>query len=144
MKIRDVRLKVIFICLILAFCGFLWGDWTIQKRGRIAEFEPRGIHELKIQPRVMECLERLRTRVKYPIIVTSGYRTEEHNEEVGGAPHSYHLKGMAIDCVVNDPDWSLNALASEGLKCGFSTAIIYSTHVHFDIREKGLGIRYAK
>lgn len=32
-------------------------------------------------------------------IVTSVYRTIEHNREVGGVPNSYHLLGQAIDVV---------------------------------------------
>lgn len=31
------------------------------------------------------------------MIVTSGYRTPEHNKVIGGAPNSYHCKCMAID-----------------------------------------------
>lgn len=36
----------------------------------------------------------------HPITITSGFRTPEHNKEVGGAPNSFHLKGMAADFVV--------------------------------------------
>ena len=32
-----------------------------------------------------------------PIIVSSGYRSEALNARVGGAEHSYHLRGMAAD-----------------------------------------------
>ena len=32
-----------------------------------------------------------------PIIVSSGYRCKELNKRVGGAEHSYHLRGMAAD-----------------------------------------------
>jgi len=52
-----------------------------------------------------EMLEVLRGEVsKYktfdcPIRVLSGYRTPEWNAQVGGAPTSLHLKGMAADVV---------------------------------------------
>jgi uncharacterized protein YcbK (DUF882 family) len=34
---------------------------------------------------------------KEPIYITSGYRTEAHNEKVGGVSGSSHLKGLAAD-----------------------------------------------
>ena len=36
--------------------------------------------------------------INKPFIVTSGYRTQEHNDKLeGAAKHSYHIKGQAID-----------------------------------------------
>lgn len=35
-----------------------------------------------------------------PMIITSGFRTPEHNAEIGGAPHSQHLLGKAADFTV--------------------------------------------
>lgn len=34
------------------------------------------------------------------IIITSGYRTPEHNKAVGGAENSWHIKGLAADFYV--------------------------------------------
>jgi uncharacterized protein YcbK (DUF882 family) len=36
----------------------------------------------------------------HPITITSGFRTAAHNKAVGGAPNSFHVKGMAADFVV--------------------------------------------
>jgi len=36
---------------------------------------------------------------KWPVTMTSGFRTAAENERVGGAPHSDHLSGRAIDLV---------------------------------------------
>ena len=56
------------------------------------------------------------------------------------------MKRMAVDCYETDcvNKEGLLALAKRGLKCGFTTAIIYRGHVHFDVRYSGLGLRYAK
>ena len=43
-----------------------------------------------------------------PIIVNSGYRSEELNKAVGGAKSSYHLQGMAAD--IRPQRGSLSAL----------------------------------
>lgn len=42
-------------------------------------------------------LQRLRDALWRPLVVTSGYRSLKHNEAVGGAPASFHVKGMAAD-----------------------------------------------
>ena len=47
-------------------------------------------------------IDELRKRCKFPFIVTSGYRTPEHNKKVGGIENSAHLKGLAADIVMTD------------------------------------------
>lgn len=44
-------------------------------------------------------LEPLRDRVRAPIVVTSGYRSEEVNRWVGGAKNSDHQHGNAADII---------------------------------------------
>jgi hypothetical protein len=36
-------------------------------------------------------LEPIRAQYSLPLIITSGYRTIDHNKATGGEPHSYHL-----------------------------------------------------
>lgn len=81
-------------------------------------------------------LEPLR-RCYGPVTVISGFRTATHNESVGGAPASFHLKlagrlGVAADvrCERGSPaQWYrfLEALDPGGLG-------LYPTHVHIDTR----------
>ena len=54
--------------------------------------------------RLCEWLEHLRAQYNllyddgsHPIIINSGYRSEEVNKKVGGAPNSNHLSGCAAD-----------------------------------------------
>jgi len=41
--------------------------------------------------------DKIRVAWKGPIGITSGYRPEPINSQVGGVPNSYHTKGMALD-----------------------------------------------
>ena len=41
-------------------------------------------------------LDMIREEFGKPIHINSGYRTEAHNEKVGGKPASSHLKGLAV------------------------------------------------
>ena len=46
-------------------------------------------------------LQAIRDWAGAAINIESGYRTEEHNEDVGGAEDSKHLDGMAADISCN-------------------------------------------
>jgi hypothetical protein len=48
---------------------------------------------------VAEMLERIRTQLQAPIIVTSGYRGAQLNRAVGGVSSSDHTQGHAADIV---------------------------------------------
>lgn len=55
---------------------------------------PRVIDNLK---RVAEVLEQVRSLVKRPIVISSGYRSPALNVAVGGARKSAHVNGLAAD-----------------------------------------------
>lgn len=50
---------------------------------------------------IVYCLQPIRERLKKPVIITSGYRCPKVNEKVGGSDTSQHMKGQAVDFVVN-------------------------------------------
>lgn len=47
-------------------------------------------------------LDPVREIIKMPIIVTSGYRSQELNKAVGGVRTSQHVLGCAVDIICND------------------------------------------
>lgn len=50
-----------------------------------------------IDPAALDKLQALRTRLGKPLVITSAYRTPEHNRQVRGAPNSFHVQGKAYD-----------------------------------------------
>jgi len=44
-----------------------------------------------------EELQKIRDVNELPITINSGYRSPQHNADIGGASNSYHMKGMAAD-----------------------------------------------
>jgi len=71
-------------------------------------------------------LEVLRAALGQPIIITSGYRTPEHNAAVGGVPNSTHTKGMAADIRVpgmspREVAAAIEKLISQGKMTGSTT-----------------------
>jgi uncharacterized protein YcbK (DUF882 family) len=72
--------------------------------------------EVVMQDEFMQKLNLLRAEYAKPMIVTSGYRCEKHNREIGGG--AAHPRGQAVDVRVNGSDaWFLVRLA---LNLGFA------------------------
>ena len=46
---------------------------------------------------------RVRVSYKKPILVTSAYRCQRHNSDVGGRHWSFHKLGSAMDLTIQDP-----------------------------------------
>ena len=46
---------------------------------------------------LLQVLDCFRSKLGFPIIITSTYRSYFHNKEVGGSPTSQHLTASAID-----------------------------------------------
>ena len=91
-------------------------------------------------------LEVLRSHLKAPIHVTSGYRSKEHNARIGGALKSFHVLGMAADIQVKGmkPEQvakAIELLIKEG-KIKEGGVGIYRTWIHYDIR--GTKARWTK
>lgn len=76
-------------------------------------------------------LQVIRDLLGKPIIITSGYRTPEHNKAVGGEPNSFHLKGMAADIVVP----GMSAKEVQNFLKNWSGGLgSYANFTHVDIR----------
>lgn len=91
--------------------------------------------EVLIDLHALQCLDALRAALDRPLHVVSGYRCPEHNASVGGAPRSYHMRGMAFD--VRCERGRMGEFVAVAREAGFVGIIMYpkQSFVHVDTRE---------
>ena len=66
-----------------------------------------------------------------PFKINSGFRTPEHNEKVGGAESSSHLRGHAADIHVSSSTYRYEILSAL-LEAGFTRIGIAKNFIHVD------------
>jgi len=83
-------------------------------------------------------MELVRTYFNRPVHVTSAFRPYSYNKLIGGATHSAHIYGMAVDWYINNMSgdvtryWLVRKLNAWDMRCENSPR---TTWVHLDIRE---------
>lgn len=80
---------------IIAGGSFSWGEAT-HGGSRV----PQTITHVNNMIALATQLEKARKQIGKPFRITSWYRPEPWNSRVGGAKHSQHLSGQAVDVVV--------------------------------------------
>ena len=102
-----------------------------------SEFKCKGTGTLPkegIDPALVALLEKIRKHFDAPVLITSGYRSPSHNEAVGGAKGSYHVKGMAADIRVGGtPPSKVYNYINTFHKGGLGR---YKTFTHIDVRNE--------
>ena len=76
---------------------------------RWTSFSPReiackGTGKVLVNEQALDKLQALRDRLRKPLILTSAYRSPEHNRKVGGAKNSRHMQGDAFDVMMTNHD----------------------------------------
>jgi hypothetical protein len=99
------------------------------------EIACKGTGKLTIDTEAMDMLQRLRTNLGKPLILTSAYRSPEHNRKVGGAKRSKHMEGIAFDVRMDNHDPHTFEAAARA--AGFSGFGYYpkSGFMHIDTAE---------
>ncbi|SRR6056297_945009 len=114
------------------------GDIKLSEHFHISEFVCRDPEDLPgkvfIEMELIEKLERFRSLLQMPLIVTSGYRTQKWNRIVGGSPGSRHLLGQAADISMDgyDPD----RILVFAVHAGFKGIGLYDDFIHLDTRRQ--------
>ncbi len=74
------------------------GAVKLSPHFRVREFASPDSDEVKIDPQLVDILERLYDYLGCSkILITSGYRTPAYDRTVGGSGRGYHTKGQAAD-----------------------------------------------
>lgn len=76
---------------------------------RWESFSPReiackGTGKIIINENALDKLQALRDALGKPLVLTSAYRSPEHNRRVGGAKNSKHMEGIAFDVRMENHD----------------------------------------
>ena len=109
------------------------GKENITDNFKVREFACKdGSNTILIDDKLAVLLQNIREHFGKPVIINSAYRTEEHNENVGGAANSYHLYGKAADIQIKGVSPEEIAQYAESL--GVKGIGLYGTFVHVDTR----------
>lgn len=96
------------------------------------ELACRHCGELHIDEELVEKLEIMRENYGDPVVISSGYRCPIHNAKIKGAPLSLHVKGKAVDILLNGKP--MDTMHKRGLSVGFRGFGFYDGGwIHMDI-----------
>ena len=108
--------------------------WFSEKEFRCTK---SGI--LFVDPDFIAMLDALREEMGEAVRVTSGCRSVEHNNKVGGSTKSYHITTPLSPCRAADiavPNGHYRyRLIDFAIKLGFGGIGVYEKHVHVDNRQ---------
>ena len=112
------------------------GDARISENMQLGEIaEPYKGQWAVVQPHLVEKLQAIRDAVG-PLVVASGYRSPAYNRHVGGAEHSRHMYGDAVDIYGLEASLPTVVNACKDLRASYIK--MYDSHVHCDWRDEPL------
>lgn len=96
------------------------------------EFSCPHCGENEIDETFLQLLDKARELAGVPFVINSGYRCQEHNEDVGGLPNSSHLFGVAADIkCVNSADRF--TIVDALIRAGFVRIGVADSFIHVDL-----------
>ena len=108
----------------------------VSKHFRLREFASKdGADEVLIDDDLLTLLEAIRSEVGgKAITINSAYRTQSHNQAVGGVWNSQHVQGKAADIVVEGTDPLTVGQIAEYILGNRGGIGVYQTFTHVDTR----------
>ena len=84
-----------------------------------------------LKPELVKMLDEARDIAGIPFVITSGLRSSEKNEDVGGVDNSAHTKGLGVDLRCNNSA-NRHTMLRSLFAVGFNRIGVYKTHIHAD------------
>ena len=101
----------------------------------VSEFACKdGSDKVLIDTELVEILQKIRTKFKKPVEITSAYRHDVYNKKIGGASNSQHTKGKAADMYISGVEPEDIVRYAEYLMPNMGGIGLYGNFVHVDVR----------
>ena len=111
------------------------GGTSVAPHFKVWEFACHdGSDTVFVSEELAQVLEKIRLHFGKPVIISSGYRTERHNEQSGGAAYSQHKYGTAADITISGVRPADIAAYAETLLPDRGGIGIYKSFCHVDVR----------
>lgn len=106
-------------------------DIRVGKNFKLSDFTCKcGCGEVMYTPSLVSALDHLQEQFQREVVITSGYRCEKRNKEVGGVPGSLHTEGQAVDFIVRGVSPAKVVQYLSDFDGGVGE---YERHVHIDL-----------
>lgn len=113
-------------------------DWSLYPNFKEDEFRCRHTGLVAMQPAFLEVLQRIRTELRRPMIVTSGYRHPTHPVEARKThSNGEHTQGACADIACNTGTMRFE-LVRLAMKHGIVRIGIHKTFLHLGIGGRNL------
>jgi uncharacterized protein YcbK (DUF882 family) len=88
---------------------------------------------------LVKALQNLRDLAGVPLVISSGFRCNTHNRNVGGVSNSQHVTGFGVDVLIPEgfTIGKIEELARRVQSFKMGGIGLYSSWIHLDIRTNG-------
>lgn len=105
-----------------------------MKYFKLSEFDCKETGENEMNSEFLMRLDLLREACCFPLVVTSGYRSNQHSIEIRKEKPGTHAQGIAADLKVAS-GWHRRRIVEAAISLGFNGIGVHKDFVHVDDRK---------